>query len=167
MKLGERLKTLRESQALSREDVAQSLNVSRQAIYKWETDKGYPDLINLMALSELFQVTVDELLKGKQEVAAHEGEQEDWEDEEEEEDAALAEVGDHGEVVREGDIKEGIGVDVDVGFAIGLIMMVIGAILDLGQVSILLMVLGVMSIVFLDDCIESVFTWNRQRKERW
>ncbi|WZY00567.1 helix-turn-helix transcriptional regulator [Bacillus sp. FSL W7-1360] len=162
MKLGETLKILRESQGLSREDVAQSLNVSRQAIYKWETDKGYPDLINLMALSELFQVTVDELLKGKQEVAAHEGEQEDWEDEK---DMALAEVGDRGEVVREGDIKEGIGVDV--GFAIGLIMMVIGAILDFGQVSILLMVLGVMSIVFLDDCIESVFTWNRQRKERW
>ncbi|MEK1833600.1 helix-turn-helix transcriptional regulator [Priestia megaterium] len=39
------------------------MNVSRQAVYKWENNKGYPDIDNLVKLSELYEVSVDELLK--------------------------------------------------------------------------------------------------------
>ena len=42
------------------------MNVSRQAVYKWENNKGYPDIENLIKLSELYNVTLDELIKGDQ-----------------------------------------------------------------------------------------------------
>ena len=63
MNLGEQLKNLREQHNLSREKLAQQMNVSRQAVYKWETNKGYPDMDNLIRLSELYEVTLDELIK--------------------------------------------------------------------------------------------------------
>lgn len=40
------------------------MNVTRQAIYKWESRKGYPDIQNLIRLSELFEISIDELIKG-------------------------------------------------------------------------------------------------------
>lgn len=64
MNLGEQLKNLREQYNMSREELAQQMNVSRQAVYKWETNKGYPDIDNLIRLSELYKVTLDELIKG-------------------------------------------------------------------------------------------------------
>lgn len=63
LQLGERLKELREKKGMSREDLAQAMNVSRQAVYKWENNKGYPDIENLIRLSELFDVSLDELIK--------------------------------------------------------------------------------------------------------
>jgi len=48
---------------MSREELAQRMNVSRQAIYKWETNKGYPDIENLIKLSDLYEITLDELIK--------------------------------------------------------------------------------------------------------
>lgn len=44
--------------------MGQKLNVTRQAIYKWESGKGYPDIQNLIRLSELFEISIDELIKG-------------------------------------------------------------------------------------------------------
>lgn len=49
---------------LSQEDLADQLNISRQSISKWENEKGYPNIETLLNISEIFNVTVDELLKG-------------------------------------------------------------------------------------------------------
>ncbi|WP_308126675.1 helix-turn-helix domain-containing protein [Priestia aryabhattai] len=64
MELGEQLQRLREEKNLSREELAQVMNVSRQAVYKWENNKGYPDIENLIKLSDLYNVTIDELIEG-------------------------------------------------------------------------------------------------------
>jgi transcriptional regulator with XRE-family HTH domain len=66
MNLGEQLKKLRESKEFSQEDVAKKIGVTRQAVYKWENDKSYPDIDNLILLSEMYNITLDELIKGNQ-----------------------------------------------------------------------------------------------------
>ncbi|WP_257009678.1 helix-turn-helix transcriptional regulator [Evansella halocellulosilytica] len=63
MKIGEQIRMLRKSENLSQEQLGEKLNVSRQAVYKWESDKGYPDIQNLITLSELFDISIDELIK--------------------------------------------------------------------------------------------------------
>ena len=62
MTLGERIKELRIKNNLSQEDLASKLNVSRQAISKWEKDIALPDTNNLIMLSKLFGITLDELV---------------------------------------------------------------------------------------------------------
>jgi len=62
MTLSKKLRQLRMDAHLSQEALASKLNVSRQAVTKWETDKGVPDLSNLIALSALFNITIDELV---------------------------------------------------------------------------------------------------------
>ena len=59
----EKLKMLRKEQNLTQEKLAEKLNVSRQAITKWETGEGTPDIENLKQISKLFNVTIDELIK--------------------------------------------------------------------------------------------------------
>ncbi|MBG9790030.1 MULTISPECIES: helix-turn-helix domain-containing protein [Brevibacillus] len=66
MSLGQQLKKFRELKSLSQEDIAQKIGVTRQAVYKWENDKSYPDIDNLILLSELYNVTLDELIKGNE-----------------------------------------------------------------------------------------------------
>ncbi|WP_041102153.1 helix-turn-helix domain-containing protein, partial [Bacillus badius] len=66
MNLGEQLQSLREGKNMSREELAQEMNVSRQAVYKWENNKGYPDIENLIKLSEFYNITLDELIKRDQ-----------------------------------------------------------------------------------------------------
>ncbi|GAB6434004.1 MULTISPECIES: helix-turn-helix domain-containing protein [Bacillus] len=68
MSLGEQLKKLRESKGFSQEDVAKKIGVTRQAVYKWENGKSYPDIDNLILLSEMYNVTLDELIKGNQNI---------------------------------------------------------------------------------------------------
>ncbi|MGH0776540.1 helix-turn-helix domain-containing protein [Bacillus cereus] len=68
MSLGEQLKKLRESKGFSQEDVAKKIGVTRQAVYKWENDKSCPDIDNLILLSEMYNVTLDELIKGNQNI---------------------------------------------------------------------------------------------------
>ncbi|MFE4118704.1 helix-turn-helix domain-containing protein [Priestia sp. YIM B13448] len=63
MRLGDQLQRLREEKNMSREELAQQINVSRQAVYKWENNKGYPDIQNLLRLSEIYETTIDELIK--------------------------------------------------------------------------------------------------------
>jgi transcriptional regulator with XRE-family HTH domain len=63
MELGEQLQRLREQKNMSREELAQEMNVSRQLVYKWENNKRYPDIENLIKLSELYEITLDELIK--------------------------------------------------------------------------------------------------------
>ena len=62
MSFAEKLRTLRKQAGLSQEKLAEKLSVSRQAITKWETDMGIPDIENIMAISSLFDVSIDELL---------------------------------------------------------------------------------------------------------
>lgn len=63
MSLGDQLKLNRQRIGLSQGEVATRLNITRQSISKWETGKGYPDLDNLVLLSEIYNVSIDELLK--------------------------------------------------------------------------------------------------------
>ncbi len=63
MKIGEQIRMLRKNENLSQAQLGEKLNVSRQAVYKWESDKGYPDIQNLIMLSELFDISIDELIK--------------------------------------------------------------------------------------------------------
>lgn len=62
MTLGEKLKNIRKRFGLSQEELAEIINVSRQAITKWESDIGLPDTDNLVGLSRVFGITVDYLL---------------------------------------------------------------------------------------------------------
>ena len=62
MTLGQKLKEIRKRFGLSQESLAEIMNVSRQAITKWESDDGLPDVSNLQALSKVFNLTVDYLL---------------------------------------------------------------------------------------------------------
>ena len=70
MTLGERITALRCAHGLSQGDLAEKLNVSRQSISKWETNTSVPELGKLIQLSELFQVSIDDLVKGDPSPAA-------------------------------------------------------------------------------------------------
>ena len=72
MELKEHLKEHRQRLGLSQEDLAERIFVTRQTISNWETDKTYPDVQSLLLLSDLFGVSIDELVKG--DVAAMESE---------------------------------------------------------------------------------------------
>lgn len=62
--LADRIQQLRREHGLSQEQLAEKLNVSRQAVSKWESAQAQPELDKIIALSELFCVTTDYLLKG-------------------------------------------------------------------------------------------------------
>lgn len=62
MTLGEKIKLARKNAGLTQEQLASKLSVSRQAITKWESDKGIPDIDNLNRLSKLLGVSIDFLL---------------------------------------------------------------------------------------------------------
>lgn len=62
MKFSEKLKSIRTRLELSQDDLASIINVSRQAITKWETGVGLPDIENLKVLSKLFNLPIDTLL---------------------------------------------------------------------------------------------------------
>jgi len=64
MNFSNQLKRYRELHGLSQEMLAEKIYVTRQTISKWENDKTYPDIHNLIALSVLFEITLDELVKG-------------------------------------------------------------------------------------------------------
>lgn len=64
MEFHEKLQELRKKKGQTQEEVAQALYVSRAAISKWESGRGYPNIDSLKAIAEYFSVTVDELLSG-------------------------------------------------------------------------------------------------------
>ena len=73
--IGSKIKTLRLSKSMTQEQLAKALHVSAQAVSKWENGKSYPDIHSLLLLSALFDVSLDQLIKGdletmKQEVNA-------------------------------------------------------------------------------------------------
>ena len=63
MTLGAKIQALRTDAGMSQEELAERVAVSRQAVSKWELNKTVPDVKYILALSELFQVSTDELLK--------------------------------------------------------------------------------------------------------
>lgn len=63
MTLGQKIFELRNQQKMSQGDLAEKLNVSRQSISKWETDASVPELDKLIMLSDLFNITMDELVR--------------------------------------------------------------------------------------------------------
>ena len=65
MQLGEKIKQLRKEKGYSQEKLSELLGVSRQAVTKWENDTGIPDIENLITLSKVFEISVDELLSLK------------------------------------------------------------------------------------------------------
>lgn len=63
MNFSEKLLLIRKNKGYSQEELAEELDVSRQAIVKWESGQSYPEIHNLIELSKLFNVTVDYLVK--------------------------------------------------------------------------------------------------------
>lgn len=66
MTLGGRICALRTARGLSQSDLAEHLEVSRQSVSKWETDASVPDLERLVKMSELFGVSLDQLVRGEE-----------------------------------------------------------------------------------------------------
>ena len=65
-RLADNIKRLREAKNVSQEKMAQALNVSYQAVSKWETGKSLPDITLLPLISRYFGITIDELLMAEQ-----------------------------------------------------------------------------------------------------
>jgi len=68
MTLGKKIKEARKQLGLSQEQLAEKINVSRSAIAKWEIDKGIPDIENLKVLSQLLNVSIDDLVDDEKQV---------------------------------------------------------------------------------------------------
>lgn len=66
MSISKQLIYLRNLKGISQEELASLMNVTRQAVSKWETDQTLPDSEKVIRLSEIFGVTTDYLLKGKE-----------------------------------------------------------------------------------------------------
>lgn len=65
MEFNNKLYNLRKQKGLSQEELANRLNVSRQTISKWEVGDSTPDMENLIAISSLFEISLDELVLDK------------------------------------------------------------------------------------------------------
>lgn len=63
MQIGEKIKIIRENKKISQENMAKSLHVSYQAISNWERGKSYPDISNIIMISDLYNISLDELIR--------------------------------------------------------------------------------------------------------
>ena len=63
MEISEKIKQIRNKEGLTQEQFSEKINVSRNAVAKWETNRGYPDIQNLISISEVFYISLDELVK--------------------------------------------------------------------------------------------------------
>ncbi|MED1560003.1 MULTISPECIES: helix-turn-helix domain-containing protein [Bacillus] len=131
MNLGSQLKRFRESKSFSQEDVARKVGVTRQAVYKWESNKSYPDIDNLILLSELYEVTIDELIKGSED-AREELDKKDKDECEDDEDKN------------------------DFGFFIGIALIFIGIFIGIEGVSLFITILGMLIMVFYSDVKKAI-----------
>ena len=66
MEFNEKLQQLRNQKKITQEELAKAIYVSRTAISKWESGRGYPSIDSLKALSKFFGITIDELLSGEE-----------------------------------------------------------------------------------------------------
>jgi len=74
MELSEKLQQLRKQNNMTQEQLAEKLFVSRTAISKWESGKGYPNIESLKSISKLFSVSIDDLLSGDELIVLAENE---------------------------------------------------------------------------------------------
>lgn len=74
MEFYEKLQELRKSRGLTQEELAEALYVSRTAISKWESGRGYPSIDSLKVISNYFSVSIDDLLSGDKLIAIAEKE---------------------------------------------------------------------------------------------
>ena len=70
MNIADRIQYLRKQKGYSQEELADKVGVSRQAVSKWESEQSTPDLEKVIAMSELFEVTTDYILKGIEPVSS-------------------------------------------------------------------------------------------------
>lgn len=63
MEFKEKLQSVRTQMKLSQEELADQLNISRQSVTKWENGQSFPDIRNLIQLSEIFKISIDQLVK--------------------------------------------------------------------------------------------------------
>ncbi|CDN39351.1 helix-turn-helix domain-containing protein [Bacillus thuringiensis] len=124
MNLGTQLKKFRELKSFSQEDVARKVGVTRQAVYKWESNKSYPDIDNLILLSELYEVTIDELIKGSANAREELEKKDKCEDDDEEN---------------------------DFGFFIGIALIFVGIFIGIEGISLFITILGMLIMVFYSD----------------
>ena len=68
MNLGSQIRQYRNELSMSQDELAEKVYVSRQSISNWENDKTYPDINSLVLLSEVFKVSLDQLVKGDLEI---------------------------------------------------------------------------------------------------
>lgn len=71
MEISEQLREARKQTNLTQADVAAAIHVSRQTVSNWETGKFYPDIMSVVALSDLYGVSLDVLLKGDDALMKH------------------------------------------------------------------------------------------------
>lgn len=67
MSIGTKIKEARTTMGITQEQAAEQLLVSRQTISSWENGKSLPDIVSVIKMSELYQISLDELLKGDEE----------------------------------------------------------------------------------------------------
>jgi len=66
MDIGNKLKKLRIDNNLTQESVSEKLNISRQTLSNWENNKSYPDILNVIELSNIYKISLDDLIKDDQ-----------------------------------------------------------------------------------------------------
>lgn len=74
MEFHEKLQQLRKKQGLTQEQLAEKLYVSRTAVSKWESGRGYPSIDSLRCISRVFEISIDDLLSGEELMEAAEAE---------------------------------------------------------------------------------------------
>ena len=80
MEFNEKLQELRKSRSLTQDELAEALFVSRTAISKWESGRGYPSIDSLREISRYFSVTIDDLICSEEMIAVAENEKKEFAD---------------------------------------------------------------------------------------
>ena len=80
MEFNEKLQELRKSRSLTQEELAEALFVSRTAISKWESARGYPSIDSLKEISRFFSVTIDDLICSEEMISVAENEKKEFAD---------------------------------------------------------------------------------------
>lgn len=71
MEIGAKLKDARMRAGMTQEKVAEEIQVTRQTISNWENEKSFPDIVSVIRLSSLYGISLDQLLKGDEEMIEH------------------------------------------------------------------------------------------------